>query len=85
MTRDSRTAPLRVALVQFKPRKGAVEANLARVRETLDREKGLSDVVVFRVGGGNVVGGSDVVVSQVLHAALGRVEVSQPAGLVHEC
>ncbi|MBI4520503.1 MAG: NAD+ synthase, partial [Gemmatimonadetes bacterium] len=42
-----RSAPLRVALAQFKPQKGRVRDNLARIRSWISAESGVTDVVVF--------------------------------------
>ncbi|HSH76031.1 MAG TPA: NAD(+) synthase, partial [Longimicrobiales bacterium] len=50
MNQDPGQAPLRVALVQFKPKKADPRANLERVRQIVAEESGHSDVVVFPEG-----------------------------------
>ncbi|MEQ1855310.1 MAG: NAD(+) synthase [Longimicrobiales bacterium] len=47
MNQDRGGSPLRVALVQFKPRKGDVPGNLARIRTMLAQQSAQADVVVF--------------------------------------
>ena len=47
MNQDRAGSPLRLALVQFKPRKGDVSGNLVRMRKVLADESGHADVVVF--------------------------------------
>ncbi len=47
MNQDRGGSPLRVALVQLKPRKGDVAGNLARIGSMLAQQSGQSDVVVF--------------------------------------
>ncbi len=45
--REAAPGPLRVGLVQFRPRKADVEANLARIRERVTSQAGAQDLLVF--------------------------------------
>ncbi len=47
MTRLDGRTHFSVGLAQFKPKKAAVEANLARIREVVDGHAGIADVMVF--------------------------------------
>ena len=47
MTRLDGRTHFSVGLAQFKPKKAAVEANLARIREVVDGHAGITDVMVF--------------------------------------
>ena len=47
MNQDRSGSPLRVALVQFKPRKGNVPGNLDRIRALVADQSAHADVVVF--------------------------------------
>ena len=47
MTQPHDRPPLRVAMVQFKPRKAAVDANIERVRERVEASAGVHDLLVF--------------------------------------
>ena len=49
MTRPNRRTHLRVGLAQLKPKKAAVETNLAGIRRVMDSHAGAVDVLVYPV------------------------------------
>ncbi|MGW8266183.1 MAG: carbon-nitrogen hydrolase family protein [Longimicrobiales bacterium] len=79
--RNESASPLRIGLVQFKPRKADLEGNLARIRALIAREGPAHDLLVFPetcltgyfLEGGVAEGALSV---EELVAGLGRVEES---------